>query len=83
MKQSELVDHESTIPQAPLSSWRMEKNLKEWAPDMKEALIFLNHVTELKFFVITDSERKPKMQLTNHYKVNIDQAAVDCRTQLP
>ena len=82
MEQSELVDHESSLPQAPLSSWRMEKNLKEWAPDMKEALIFLNHVTELKFFVITDSERKPIMQLTNHYKVNIDQAAVDGRTQL-
>ena len=82
MKQSELLGHESSIPQAPIFIWKMEQNLKEWAPDMKEALIFLNHVTELKFFVITDSQRKPKMQLTNHYEVKIDQAAVDCRTQL-
>ena len=79
MKQSELVD--DTIPQAPLSSWTMEQNLKEWAPDMKEALIFLNHVTDLKFFVVTGSVQKPKMQLTDHYKVKIDQAAVDCRAQ--
>ena len=80
MKQSELVN--DTISQAPLSSWKMEQNLREWAPDMKDALIFLNHVTELKFFVITDSERKPKMQLTDHFKVKIDQAAVEHRTQL-
>ena len=80
MKQSELVD--DTIPQAPLSSWKMEQNLRKWAPDMKDALIFLNHVTELKFFEITDSERKPKMQLTDHFKVKIDQAAVKHRTQL-
>ena len=80
IKQSELVD--DTIPQAPLFPWTMEQNLKQWAPDMKDALIFLNHVTELKFFVIADSERKPKMQLTNHYKVKVDQDAVEHRTQL-
>ena len=80
MKQSKLVD--DTIPQPPLFPWTMEENLKQWAPDMKEALIFLNHVTELKFFEITDSERKPKMQLTDHFKVKIDQAAVEHRTQL-
>ena len=82
MKQSELVDHESSILQVPISFWKMEQNLKEWAPDMKDALIFLNHVTELKFFVITDSERKPKMHLTDHFKVQIDQAAIEHRTEL-
>ena len=79
MKQSELVDHEKRLE--TLFPWRMEGYLKEWAPDMKEALIFLNHVTDLRFYVI-ENGRNPKMQLQHHFKVKIDQAAVNNLTQL-
>ena len=82
MEQSELVDHEKEYGSTlTLSPWRIEQYLNQWAPDMKESLIFLNHVTDLKFYVI-ENKQKPKMQLTHHFQVKIDQAAVNHRTQL-
>ena len=82
MKQSEVVDHEKHHSfTVPLSPSRMEQYLKQWAPEMKEALIFLNHVTDLKFYMIED-QQKPKMKLIHHFKVKINQIAVNQRTQL-
>ena len=55
-----------------LSADKMEKLIKEWAPKMKDSLIFLNNVTELKFFIIDGSNR---MQLTFHFNVTLNQGA--------
>ena len=63
----------------------MEEHLIDWIPQMKEALFFLNHVTELKFFAIKDGHgfgSMPKMQLTKWFEVSVDQTARERRAQL-
>ena len=70
-----------------ITKWKMEEHLKHWIPQMKKALFFLNHVTELKFFVIKDSHgprhmQMPKMQLTKWFEVSVDQTARESRAQL-
>ena len=63
--ESKLID--SNI--SPYTSSTIEGNLNEWAPKMKEALLFLKHVTELRFFVI--EENATVMTTTHHYKVTL------------
>ena len=90
VENSEIVGHsESWISgevDLCITKWVMEEHLKEWIPQMKKALFFLNHVTELKFFVIKDSHglrhSMPKMQLTKWFEVSVDQAARESRAQL-
>ena len=66
----------------PLSCWRMKKELDEWAPLMKEALLFLNNVRELKLYVIDDSPGC-SMLLTHHFIAQLEQEAVKkCKTLL-
>ena len=63
-----------------LSSEKMSGLLEEWAPKMKQSLFFLNHVTELKFFVIEDA--RGVLQLKNCYRTDIDEQAQSCRLEL-
>ena len=87
VKQSKLLDHEgkqkglaSRQSTTPLSAWRMHDKLKKWAPDMKQALFFLNHVTELKFFEI--GEDSNKMKQTHWFEANLSQDAQRSREAL-
>ena len=89
VKNSEIVGgesmagHDKDQSQSPLTKWEMEEHLKEWIPQMQQALFFLNHVTELKFFVIKDPRRRmPEMQLMKCFEVTIDQTARESRAQL-
>ena len=61
----------------PLPAWQMENDIRQWAPKIKEALLFLNNVEEIKFFVI--SEEKPKVIATHHYKIQFTKAAANER----
>ena len=54
--------------------------LFQWAPTMKSALIFLSHVTELKFYVIEKSSKE--MKLYNCYHAEMDEKALTCRMHL-
>ena len=60
----------------PLTAWKLERELKEWAPKMKEALLFLNNVTELKFFVISTDSTNPTMVLTHHFEAQLESSEV-------
>ena len=92
VEQSELVDHSDinsrvSISQhqsmKPLTNWRMEDHLKEWIPQMQQTLLFLNHVTELKFFIIKDGfGSTPELQPTICFEVTIDQTARESRAKL-
>ena len=75
---SELINNEQNFgnKNTPLSAWKMKEQVDEWAPKMKESLTFLNHVTELKFFVISKQSR---MILTHHFKVNLNESALTNR----
>ena len=54
--------------------------LFKWIPTMKSALLFLNHVTELKFFVIEKSSEE--INLNNYYHAEMDEKALTCRVHL-
>ena len=77
----ELVEKSKIISEGhPLSCWRMKEELDEWAPLMKEALLFLNNVRELKFYVIDDTPNS-SILLTHHFVAQLEQEAVDkCKT---
>jgi len=57
----------TTIQEIPISLWRIHKNIEEWVSEMKQALFFLNHVTEIRFFVI--EEYSNNMTPTKWYDV--------------
>ena len=73
VKKSKLVDEENSKssaynnPRMPMSSWRMQENVKKWVTEVKQALFFLNNVTEIRFFVI--EEHSSNLTLMNWYKV--------------
>jgi sacsin len=82
----ELVEKSKIIGEGhsliPLSYWKMKQELDEWAPLMKEALLFLNNVRELKFFVIDDTPNS-SMLLIHHFVAQLEQQAVNkCKTLL-
>ena len=54
--------------------------LEEWAPSMKQSLLFLNHVVELKFFIIKG--RRGVMYLQNGYRTELDDTACKRRSEL-
>ena len=63
----------------------MEELLLDWIPQMRKALFFLNHVTELGFFIIKDSHgfgSMPKMQLSKCFEVSVNQTARQNRAEL-
>ena len=79
---SELVSKDQTtrsigISPKPLPAWQMEHDIRQWAPKIKEALLFLNNVEEIKFFVI--NEEKPKVIATHHYKIQFTKTAANER----
>ena len=73
VRKSKLVNTKFTASQEVIATWDMEMYLKEWAPKMKEALLFLNNVKELKFFTI--EETNSKLIPTHHYNAQFTTAA--------
>ena len=63
-----------------LSGREMSKLLNEWAPKMKQSLLFLNNVTELKFSVIRDE--RGVLSLENSYRTELDEWATQNRSEL-
>ena len=94
MKSSKIVDHSVSYTSHPLTADRMQHYLNQWAPKMKQALLFLNHVTELCFFVIEDHKQfvlspaagsytsVPTLVLEHCFEVCINESAQQSRTQL-
>lgn len=67
-----LVDKEDYVPR---TSSMMEEDLNKWAPKMKEALLFLKHVTDLRFFVI--KEGASEMTITHHFMADISRDGIE------
>ena len=84
VKNSRLVDHDALSNTGDcmkvVSAREMLNKLKTWVLDLKQALLFLNNVTELKYFVINDSS-KETMQLMHWYLAQINEHAKESRTQ--
>ena len=63
-----------------ISGWKMGKLLSEWAPKMKQSLLFLNNITELKFFIIKD--KRGVLSLENSYRTELDERSAQNRSEL-
>ncbi len=74
---SEIVERRYT-ESSVISAERMERLLRHWAPKIKQALLFLNNVTELKFFVIDDDA----MVTRSCFEVCLDEVARKQREHL-
>jgi hypothetical protein len=59
----------------------MHEFLGRWAPQMKQSMFFLNSVTELKFFVISEGSSNT-LEMEHHYQVRIDSSVVAKRSEL-
>ena len=56
-----------------LDSFTMHHKLMEWAPKIKQAMFFLNHVKELRFYVI---EKDSNTMITeHHFQTEMDTSA--------
>ena len=64
VQSSNILDHTCGVVQ-PMTADRLEKDLKQWFPDMKGAMLFLQHVSEIKFIVIEENTRK--LNTVHHY----------------
>ena len=73
---SKLLEHDPT----PLTVDTMLRNLHSWAPEMKEAMLFLNHVTELRFFIIEEEGRN--LVTIRHFTTQVDPSAQSNRAEL-
>ena len=81
VKNSKLLDSEykecDSLRDYPLlTADRMEQYLHDWAPKMKDALIFLNSVVELKFFVI---KKNSEINLRFHFTAGLKEEALSKR----
>ena len=73
---SELVDHEKA---KPLTSDKMEELLKNWMVNIKESLLFLNHIIQFEYYVI---ESSGKVKCERSYSVELDGDSLEKRKKL-
>ena len=66
---------ENKISNEPLTASIMEKKLNKWVPQMEDALLFLNHITQFEFYVISDKQKR-SFQLKASYNVSINEHAL-------
>ena len=74
VKKSKLVDEIAK----PLQAWKLKDQLKDWAPKLKEALLFLKHVVELSFCTICDS----RFEIVHQFKAELDNDGMLSRARL-
>ena len=65
-----LPQHDGSL-RPPLDAKKMHKLLEKWAPHMKQSMLFLNNVTDIKFFVIEKGSHH--LDVTHHFSTHVDQ----------
>ena len=79
INKSRIVDNVENL-RSILTADELSKDLHTWMSRMKEAMLFLNNVTELKLFTIENGSTK--LTLEFHFTTTIDEAALVDRTKL-
>ena len=74
VKKSEIVSEDTK----PLGASKLKQQLQEWAPKLKEALLFTKHVAELKFCAINDS----RFEILQQFKAELEDHGVHEREKL-
>ena len=70
---------ENKISSEPLTADVMEGKLNKWVPQIEDALLFLNHITQFEFYVISD-KHKNSFKLRASYNVSINEHALVSRS---
>ena len=76
IKSSEIVDMKNLTK--PLTAEVMERNVMNWVCEIKDALLFLNHLSQFEFYVIDRESCECKAS----YKVYLDDSALHARSSL-
>ena len=79
VRMSEIQQKDTYSSPKPLTANDMYANLDSWAPQMKEAMLFLNHVTELRFLVIDESNTVVE---SKNYRTHVEPSDQQSREQL-
>ena len=70
---------ENKISTEPLTASIMEKKLNKWVPQIEDALLFLNHITQFEFYIISN-EHKSSFKLITSYNVSMNDHALVSRS---
>ena len=70
---------EKKVSQEPLTADVMEEKLNEWVPQIEDALLFLNHITQFDFYVISD-KHESSFKLRVSYNVFMSEHALVSRS---
>ena len=77
---SEIADKAVDGTGAYLSASKLSNELQDWMSKMKEAMLFLNNVTELQYLVIEETGNR--METVFHFKSEIGEPALADRSRL-
>ena len=76
VKNSKLVDQSKA---KPLTVYAVEELLTTWTQEIKQSLIFLNHIVQFEYYVIEESG---KIKCKGKYNIYIDEESTEKRTSL-
>ena len=76
IQKSEII--EDKVNEPTFIGAHIEKKMNEWVSNIKDALIFLNHITEFKYYTIDQTG----FHLKAEYTIMLNAKAIDCRTKL-
>ena len=74
---SEIIEHK--VSSEPLTANVMEEKLSKWVPQIEDALLFLNHITQFEYYVISD-KHESSFKLRASYNVSINKHALVSRS---
>ena len=68
VKDSQIVD---PAKREPLRVEDLSKHMHDWMPKMKQAMFFLNHVTDIRYMEIVETSEGVNMQTKFHFETKI------------
>ena len=81
--ESKIINHNSSSNESHLiTDVIMSRKLTEWAPKIKHALLFLNHIRELHFCEIEETSHGANFKSYKHFTTLVDETAQEKRDTL-
>ena len=74
-------DNNSTLTEFSPDTEYLLDHIKQWIEDVKLSLLFLNHLTDIEFYVINEVQ-KPQMTLLASHSTTLTEEAKRCRNDL-
>ncbi len=81
VSESKIIDHTSSSNHL-MTGAILNRKLTEWAPQMKHALLFLNHMCELQFYIIEENASSTTFKSFKHFITSVDKMGQEKRDSL-